>query len=406
MFQYTHEVIFNSLTMPDGSKRLVRNGGSTGPLTVKRGGEYWAAFIQDKKVYKTEGHEGVYELLKLDVEKLGDIFPGQDGAFMNPGVYQLNIFVKLLDPHALYEFGYPNYKMFGRHILVGFDVEPEDEAADVAAKIYESLNLAIRREEILVGGLDDSGESPIVAEFEEDATIIALRANHYALRFDTVGVAMYDETTCDSCVGEYLPSVDILNNKVASKNAASIIVEGVEPFATGQWLIENLRFPTYPNIRWAAVGVEDRPIPGVVYVQYSFAYDSPRPQFGGLSGVGQKVEAVTRHIYYVPEALTAEFEDAFEDLGVEIVETYPEITDPDGNSVAGGADTPGQGGEQQEQQQETTTTYELLTEAPDDWNENYTNYFTKDGDNYIAIPASGSAPVFAENTYYRAVTES
>ena len=130
MFQYTHEVIFNSLTMPDGSKRLVRNGGSTGPLTVKRGGEYWKAFIQDQKVYKTAGNVGVYELLKIDVEKLGEIFPGQEGAFMTPGVYQLNMFVKLLDPHALYEFGYPNYMSFGRHILVGFDVEPSDEAAD------------------------------------------------------------------------------------------------------------------------------------------------------------------------------------------------------------------------------------------------------------------------------------
>ena len=261
---------------------------------------------------------------------------------MNPGVYQLNMFVKLLDPHALYEFGYPNYNTFGRHILVGFEVEPGDAAADVAAKIYESLCLAVDKDVLLVGGLDSSDEVPIVGEFTENATTIAMRANHYALRFDTVGIAMYDETTCDSCIGEYLPTVDILNNKVGSKNAAVIVTEGVMPFATGQWLIENLRFPTYPNIRWAAVGAEDRPIPGVVYVQYSFAYDSPRPQFGGLSGVGQKVEAVTRHIYYVPEALATEFEDAFEDLGVEIVETYPEITDPDGNSVAGGADTPGE----------------------------------------------------------------
>ena len=339
MFQYTHEVIFNSLTMKDGSKRLVRNGGNTGPLTLKRGGEYWKAFIQDQKVYKTAGNVGTYELLKLDVSKLGSIFPGQDGAFMNPGIYQLTIFVKLLDPHALYEFGYPNYNTFGRHILVGFDISPNDEAADVARKIYESLDLAVRREEILVGGLDESGEAPVVGPFEDEATVVALRANHYALRFDTVGVAMYDETTCDSCIGEYLPTLDIFKNSDASKNAASVVTPGVEPFATGEWLVENLRFPTYPNIRWAAPGFEDRPVPGVVYVQYSFAYDSPRPQFGGLSGVGQKVGAVTRHIYYVPESLAAEFEEAFTDLGVTIVETMPEVTDPDGNSVAGGTDS-------------------------------------------------------------------
>ena len=109
---------------------------------------------------------------------------------MTAGTYQLSLFVKLIDPHALYEFGYPNYKMFGRHILVGFDVETGDQAKDVAAKLYEALDLAIRREEFLVGGLDDSGETPIVGEFEKDATTIALRANHYALRFDSVGLAL------------------------------------------------------------------------------------------------------------------------------------------------------------------------------------------------------------------------
>ena len=341
MFQYTHEMIFNSLTMPDGSKRLVRNGGSTGPLTIKHGGEYWKAFIQDKKVYKTPGHVGKYEVLKIDVAKLGTIFPGQDGAFMNPGTYQLNMFVKLLDPHALYEFGYPNWNTFGRQLLIGFDVEPSDTAADVARKIYESYDMAVRKEEFLVGGLDDSGEYATVGPFEKGATVVAIRGNHYALRFDTVGISLYDSTMCDSCIGEYLPSIDILNNKDTSKNAAEVVTDGVEPFATGEWLIENLRFPTYPNIRYWGVGSQDRPVPGIVYVQYSFAYDSPRPQLGGLSGVGQKIEAVTRHIYYVPELLASEFERDFTDLGVEIVETQPEITDPDGNSVSGGTDAGG-----------------------------------------------------------------
>ena len=355
MFQYTHEVIFNSLTMKDGSKRLVRNEGK-GPLIVKRGGEYWKNFIQDQKVYKTVGNVGKYELLTIDVSKFAAVFPPRqdETSFMTVGTYQLSIFVKLLDPHALYEFGYPNYKSFGRHLLVGFDVEPGDQAKDVAAKLYEALDMAIRKEELLVGGLDESGDEPIVGEFGENATVIALRANHYALRFDTVGLALYDETTCDSCIGEYLPTIDIFTNKDTNKNAAEVPVgsEGVEPFATGEWLIENLRFPTYPNIRWAAVGEEDRPVPGLVYVQYSFAYDSPRPQFGGLSGVGQKVEAVTRHIYYVPESLASEFEAAFTELGVTIVPTNEiEVTDPDTNAVSdgtqpstdpanGGSDTP------------------------------------------------------------------
>ena len=401
MFQYTHEVIFNSLTMPDGSKRLVRNGVSTGPLTVKRGGEYWKAFIQDQRVYKTPGHVGRYEVLKIDVAKFAAAFPAREDetSFMAAGTYQLSLFVKLLDPHALYEFGYPNYKSFGRHILIGFDVVAGDTAATVAAKVYESLEMAIRKEEMLVGGLDESGDVAVVGEFEENATVVGIRANHYALRFDTVGLALYDETTCNSCIGEYLPTVDIFTNSDDNKNAAEVPEgsEGVEPFATGQWLIENLRFPTYPNIRWAAVGEDDRPVPGVVYVQYSFAYDSPRPQFGGLSGVGQKVEAVTRHIYYVPEALSAEFEAAFTGLGVSIVETMPEITDPDANVVAEG-NKPASGNSSSNTP--STPTYSLLSEQPDDWAQNYTSYYTKSGNDYVPVTGE-NAPTFEANTYYQ-----
>jgi hypothetical protein len=325
--------------MDDGTSRLVvpANVGDA-PLIIKRGGEYWGKFVQDQKVYKTVGNEGVYEILKLDVEGLADLFPVADGesGFMAPGTYQMNLFVKLLDPHALYEFGYPLYKNFGRHILIGFDVVSSDTAATVAAKIYESLEMAVRKEEFTLGALEEGAE--VLSEFEAgESTVIGMRAKHYALRFDSLGIAVYDETTCDSCVGEYLDTVSILDRAEDAETPATIAVEGVEPFATGMWLIENLRFPTYPNIRWAAVGEENRPIPGVKYVQYSFAYDSPRPQFGGLSGVGQKVEAVTRHVYYVPEALMTEFEAGFAGIGVEVVETSGvEITNPDTPAVSGG----------------------------------------------------------------------
>lgn len=332
MFQYTHELIFNSLTMPDGSDRLVRNGGNKGPLTVKRGGEYWGKFIQNQTVYKTEGHVGKYEILTLDVSALGQIFPGQDGAFMVPGTYQLNMFVKLLDPHALYEFGYPNWNTFGRQLLIGFDVTASDTAATVAEKIYDSYVMAVRKEEFLVGG---DVENEALKEFVPGTdTKVSLRANHFALRFDAMGVAIYDETTCNSCIGEYLPVIDILNNVDTSKNAAEVTVNGVEPFATGEWLVENLRFPTYPNIRYYAVGAADRPVPGTVYVQYSFAYESPRPQLGGLSGVGQAMYAVTRHVYYVPKDLASAFEAAFTGIGCEIVSTDGiEVTDVDANTA-------------------------------------------------------------------------
>lgn len=161
------------------------------------------------------------------------MFPGENGVPMAPGTYQLNIFVKLLDPHALYEFGYPNWNTFGRQLLIGFDVTPTDTAATIAKKIYESLQMAVRTEEFKVGALDESGETPKVVDFTS-GTVVAMQAKHYAMRFDTVGISFYDQTTCDSCIGEYLPAIDIFTNETTAKNAASVVVKGVEPFATGE----------------------------------------------------------------------------------------------------------------------------------------------------------------------------
>ena len=339
MFQYTHEVILNSLTMPDGTPRVVAPVDSETEkhgLVIKRGGEYWKNFIQDQGseknvVYRTNGKDGVYEVLKLDASLLPAAV----------GTYQLSLFIKLLDPHALFDYGYPNYKTFGKHFLIGYDVAPSDDAAAIAKKIYESLKYAIDKEYAFVGGYDDSdSENPVVVEFAENDTVIGIRAAHFAERFDTVALSFYDETACDSCIGEYLPSMDILNNDDDSKNAAEVVVPGEEPFATGEWLQENHRFPTYPNIRYHAPGYQDYPVPGMKYVQFSFAYQSPRPQFGGLSGVGQVVEACTRHIYYVPESLASTFEKFFSDMGCTIVNTSEvEVTNPDTNTVEG---NPGQ----------------------------------------------------------------
>ena len=48
-----------------------------------------------------------------------------------------------------------------------------------------------------------------------------------------------------------------------------------------------------------------------------------------------------------------------------------------------------------------TPTYVLQTEEPADWETGYANYFTKDGDNYVAVAAiAAHAPAFKADTYY------
>ena len=119
--------------------------------------------------------------------------------------------------------------------------------------------------------------------------------------FSGVTLEYYEPTACDSCVG-YYEMKDLASNVK--------IENGHEPFATAAWITENLRFPSYPNVRYASPNSDEIPTPGAIYVMYSFAYDVVRKGLGGLSVVGQKTESVTRHIYYVRQDLAQAFEDA------------------------------------------------------------------------------------------------
>ena len=128
------------------------------------------------------------------------------------------------------------------------------------------------------------------------------------MTFDKFAFEKYEAADCESCVDGYSPvaiKVDIFDN--------------LEDFATGEWLVENLRFPTYPNIRYASASEDERPINGQEYVEFSFSYQSPRPGLGGMSGVGQGMTAVTRHIYYVLKGDEADaFKNALLSAGISV----------------------------------------------------------------------------------------
>lgn len=289
MFQYTHELVINSLNTAISKKNADNS------VTIERGGEYKAEFVQGGVIWKTAPVQGALDKITLKVAGLGLVADTD---------YALNIFVKLVDPHAFFEYGYPNWNTFGKQILVSFTAT--GTAADDAQLILDSiLPAAIENDLTFVKG-------------EVSGTDVVLEVGNYGLRFDSVGLSTYDPTTCDSCVGEYMNPEAILDrgdwaNVTASKIAHTTV--GQDPFGTGEWLRENLRFPSYPNIRYAAVGEDNYPIPGASYTMYSFAYESPRPGLGGLSGVGQAVTAVTRHIYYVHSSAVSDFDTLLGNLG-------------------------------------------------------------------------------------------
>ena len=279
MFQYTHEVIINSLTR-DGLDRLQP---SAGVLQILRSGVYKFEHVVDGKIYKTAGYEGKVSSLMFDFT--------DTSAFAEDGTYRLTIFTKMPNKF-LGEYANANWYEFGKPLMVEFECVGAMTAEILMNKVAKALRLALPENnqwlKITTG----------------DTSKVTVQTKDPYMIFSGVELEYYEPTACDSCVGYY-------EKKDLSKNVT--VENGREPFATAAWITENLRFPSYPNVRYASPNSDEIPIPGAIYNMYSFAYDVVRKGLGGLSVVGQKAESVTRHIYYVRQDLAAAFEAAVEE---------------------------------------------------------------------------------------------
>lgn len=300
MFKYSKEFVLNSIEnkvkvvdgiRPDRVKEQ--------KIVIERVGEFFPSYMT--KVEETVGQKGQYATLVIT--------PGT----LENGVYNIRINVKLVNKY-LGEYAHPNYAAFGKPIMVGFEIKSGDNAVD---KIYEQLYEATCAADEFV-------------KVEKADSSVKLTAKDMYMTF---GHMENGVLVADAAFEKYVPCGDSCNpqgdyEEIAGKFA---VTANVEPFATGQWILENLRLPTTQNLRFGTMN-DEMPIPGAVYHQFSFAYTSPRPGFGGLSGVGQKVEAVTNHVFYVLASDAATFKAALTGATVENVlpdTNADNVSDPD-----------------------------------------------------------------------------
>lgn len=293
MFQYYKDVVLNSVEGIKVIDAYTEMGEATKALLIPRNGEYVKERIQP--VYKASYVEPKPMTITFDGAKLVEAFKDASGDVVM-GTYQLSIDLKIRK--TLAEFATANYAAFGRPVLVGFQVPANADAAAVIKAIYNGLALAFA-----------GNEHMLVPALEEGATSLVITASDpymYVLE-NGILIERYDPTLCDSCLGEYV-ALDAAEGMVITKN--------VEPFATGEWMIENLRFPTALNTGYYSAN-DEMPIRSGKYVQFSFDYVTPR-NFGGLSVASQDTTSRTHHVFYVLEADAAAFEAKVEELGVEV----------------------------------------------------------------------------------------
>lgn len=293
MFDWIKDNLVNDVkAIVDDDKRLL----------IKRRGEYFPEFIPknaDGKriVVKTEGYEGQCAEITIDCTDM--VIAGKEVPILLQATLKIKMFNKFLG-----EYANANWALFGKPILAGFEISENAEPKDIAQALYQALYDCV-----------PENNRFMIVEHEEDSPIVKISLPDCYADFESFALESYDPTACDSCLGEY-HRVEIAEDKLTIKH-------NMEPFATGAWIRENLRFPSYPNMRYAGLYADEQPIPGALYNMYAFKYVVPEIGHGGLSFVGQAIVSDTTHVFYV---LAGEVSDAFEaelkKLGLEIEDKH------------------------------------------------------------------------------------
>ena len=306
MFDYTKETILNSVT--DKNVQAI-----TGLLRIFRVGEYKVDYkstnIADGKVYKAKGTEGTKATATITA------VAGNSGS--NRGKYRVTVNMKNNSKFyadyatAVWKFQKPIYAEF---TVVGDSTD--NTAALMATKIANAIKLA----------LPENNKYITVTVDDDDVIITATDATDM---FESVVIEKYEPNSVLPSEGQYVVST-VVGTIAKTDNKV--------PFATGDWLIENLRFPSYPNTRYNSINGDEKPVPGQLYTQYSFCYIAERKNLSGIGSVGQRLVSITNHVFYIPSTLEATFEAKLKTAFGEDVMAKEKIIEIIGNdSIAKGS---------------------------------------------------------------------
>lgn len=306
MFDYTKETILNSIT--DKNVQAI-----TGLLRIFRVGEYKVDYkstnIADGKVYKAKGTEGTKATATIAA------VAGNSGS--NGGKYRVTVNMKNNSKFyadyatAVWKFQKPIYAEF---TVVGDSTD--NTAALMATKIANAIKLA----------LPENNKYITVTVDDDDVIITATDATDM---FESVVIEKYEPNSVLPSEGQYVVST-VVGTIAKTDNEV--------PFATGDWLIENLRFPSYPNTRYNSINGDEKPVPGQLYTQYSFRYIAERKNLSGIGSVGQRLVSITNHVFYIPSTLEATFEAKLKTAFGEDVMAKEKIIEIIGNdSIAKGS---------------------------------------------------------------------
>lgn len=270
MFDFQKEVVLNSL---DSVKKF-ENGFRVDGMLYKN--EYVGP------VYKTEAVDGAKAKLVIDLDVV-------KSAVTNVMQFVIELG---LDNDYRGDFGSVLF-YFRKPIVVTMD--KESEVATVAKAFEKAGIVDYKLYNVYTAESKDKPEGVNPT----DSQIVLVMSDNYI----TVRKAEVMDLVCTpGCNGQ--GEVSTLAYTFDLKDAAVYTKNNVG-FGTYDYMIHNLRLPTYANIRFVSPAEVEMPVKGGKYTQYSFEYTVPR-RLGGLSVAGQKTESTTIHTFFVLNTLDFE----------------------------------------------------------------------------------------------------
>lgn len=193
-----------------------------------------------------------------------------------------------------------------------------------ADKVAENLVKIINKYAVMV-----YGEKLLNVSYS--GTYLTIEAVNEYQRFRKVNIEKFDKDAYFGR-GEYnvVRTLDNLTKK-DSNAALTGTVEGYfvgkEGFGTYSYLLHNLRIPTAMRTRAFGVNLDENPIIGAKYNQYTIHYCTNRGVLG-TNAVGDTVKSVTTHVFYVNQNVATDFEAALAKIGT-VLKVAPGTKTPD-----------------------------------------------------------------------------
>lgn len=328
MFEFNTTTVINS-TQDFTSKVIDKTTGKPGlPLfsgqgeqTTESGKPVYANFsVKRHLTFKQPFVKAIYyrehndpQLAKVEI-KLDSL------DVTEPKLYRIAMYVRLEGSANEY---YANDFVFkGKPFFIEFTTKKNEEPADIAKKIEK---IAKKYMQMLY-------EYPLINVTAEGTKVVIEATDEYQ-RFKMVELQEFSDEAglVNGCCGKSGDFVMIEELNVdaadASENTGNIVwateddelLKGKMGFGTYRHIIKDLRLPTPDNLRWGHIIADETPIPGATYDQYTIYY-CKRVGVQGLAHVGDVVTALTGHIFYVNTNVKTEWEEALNQLGVDITE--------------------------------------------------------------------------------------